>query len=169
MVLHYIVSHVNQNKVDLKYTFVGQVIKVTYEGHERTFTVADISANANSGSDDVISERLARLSTEDSEPVLWTANWDTQVSLQQAPEQKKPEEPANGALGMFPHSLMAISTRYSNDILGPTTLSGYSSVGGLDKQISLIRDLIDIPLTRPDLFRHFGTLVTHPLQGLLQG
>ena len=33
---------------------------------------------------------------------------------------------------------------------------GYASVGGLDKQIAQIRDLIEIPLTRPDLFRHFG-------------
>ncbi|RPD56727.1 AAA family ATPase [Lentinus tigrinus ALCF2SS1-7] len=32
----------------------------------------------------------------------------------------------------------------------------YSSVGGLDKQIAQIRDLIEIPLTRPELFRQFG-------------
>ena len=33
----------------------------------------------------------------------------------------------------------------------------YASVGGLDKQITEIRDLIEIPLTRPELFRQFGT------------
>ena len=32
----------------------------------------------------------------------------------------------------------------------------YSAVGGLDKQIAQIRDLIEIPLTRPELFRQFG-------------
>ena len=32
----------------------------------------------------------------------------------------------------------------------------YSSVGGLNKQIDEIRDLLEIPLTRPDLFRYFG-------------
>ena len=32
----------------------------------------------------------------------------------------------------------------------------YTSVGGLDKQIAQIRDLLEIPLTRPDLFRYFG-------------
>jgi AAA family ATPase len=32
----------------------------------------------------------------------------------------------------------------------------YSSVGGLNKQIEEIRDLLDIPLTRPELFRYFG-------------
>lgn len=40
-------------------------------------------------------------------------------------------------------------------------------MGGLDKQIEQIRDLIEIPLTRPDLFRHFGaylnTLLSHAL------
>ena len=32
----------------------------------------------------------------------------------------------------------------------------YASVGGLNKQISQIRDLLEIPLTRPELFRYFG-------------
>lgn len=32
----------------------------------------------------------------------------------------------------------------------------YSSVGGLDKQIEVIRDLLEIPLTKPELFRHLG-------------
>jgi AAA family ATPase len=31
----------------------------------------------------------------------------------------------------------------------------YTAVGGLDKQIAQIRDLIDIPFRRPDLFFHF--------------
>ena len=35
----------------------------------------------------------------------------------------------------------------------------YSSVGGLNKQIEEIRDLLEIPLTRPELFRYFGELV----------
>lgn len=32
----------------------------------------------------------------------------------------------------------------------------YSSVGGLEKQIAEIRDLLEIPLIRPELFRYFG-------------
>lgn len=32
----------------------------------------------------------------------------------------------------------------------------YAFVGGLDKQIEIIRDLLEIPLTRPELFRIFG-------------
>jgi ATP-dependent 26S proteasome regulatory subunit len=34
----------------------------------------------------------------------------------------------------------------------------YSSVGGLNKQIEAIRDLLEIPLTRPELFRYFGKI-----------
>ncbi|KDQ26146.1 hypothetical protein PLEOSDRAFT_1094203 [Pleurotus ostreatus PC15] len=40
----------------------------------------------------------------------------------------------------------------------------YASVGGLSKQIAQIRDLLEIPLTRPDLFRHFGL---KPPRGIL--
>jgi ATP-dependent 26S proteasome regulatory subunit len=37
-----------------------------------------------------------------------------------------------------------------------TDADPYAVVGGLDKQISQIRDLVDFPLTRPDLFQRFG-------------
>jgi len=37
----------------------------------------------------------------------------------------------------------------------------YSSVGGLNKQIEEIRDLLEIPLTRPELFRYFGEREFH--------
>lgn len=50
-----------------------------------------------------------------------------------------------------------ISQSENNSIISVPV--GYSSVGGLDKQIEQIRDLIEIPLTRPDLFRHFGIVL----------
>ncbi|KAI3596744.1 ribosome biogenesis factor recycling aaa family atpase [Moniliophthora roreri] len=40
----------------------------------------------------------------------------------------------------------------------------YASVGGLGKQIAEIRDLLEIPLTHPDLFRKFGL---KPPRGIL--
>lgn len=42
--------------------------------------------------------------------------------------------------------------------------SPYEAVGGLSKQIDLIRDLIEIPITRPSLFAHFNL---KPPRGLL--
>lgn len=41
----------------------------------------------------------------------------------------------------------------------------YSSVGGLSKQIEAIRDLLEIPLSRPDLFRYFGKNYTISVTG----
>ena len=35
-------------------------------------------------------------------------------------------------------------------------VEAYASVGGLEKQIAQIRDLKEIPLTRPELFHKFG-------------
>jgi SpoVK/Ycf46/Vps4 family AAA+-type ATPase len=37
-----------------------------------------------------------------------------------------------------------------------TVHKAYSAIGGLDKQIQEIRDLLEIPLTRPELFTYFG-------------
>jgi hypothetical protein len=34
--------------------------------------------------------------------------------------------------------------------------SGYEAIGGLDAQIAQIRELVELPLTRPDLYAHFG-------------
>jgi AAA family ATPase len=34
--------------------------------------------------------------------------------------------------------------------------SGYEAVGGLDSQIEQIRELVELPLTRPELYAHFG-------------
>jgi AAA family ATPase len=34
--------------------------------------------------------------------------------------------------------------------------SGYEAIGGLDAQIAQIRELVELPLTRPELYAHFG-------------
>lgn len=41
---------------------------------------------------------------------------------------------------------------------------GYEAVGGLDRHIAQIRELVELPLTRPDLYRHFGM---KPPRGIL--
>lgn len=48
---------------------------------------------------------------------------------------------------------------YQSDVetLPHTSISdAYATVGGLDKTIAQIRDLLEIPLTRPELFGYFG-------------
>lgn len=44
----------------------------------------------------------------------------------------------------------------------------YSAVGGLDKQIAEVRDLIEIPLMRPELFRRFGESVLYLTNATLE-
>ena len=41
----------------------------------------------------------------------------------------------------------------------------YATVGGLEKAIAEIRNLIEIPLTRPELFAHFGGLYLRDAHG----
>lgn len=41
-------------------------------------------------------------------------------------------------------------------MLLPKNEVGYDAVGGLDMQIQQIRELVELPLTRPDLYQHFG-------------
>ncbi|KAH9810460.1 ATPase family protein [Melampsora americana] len=41
---------------------------------------------------------------------------------------------------------------------------GYDAVGGLDAQVEQIRDLVELPLTRPELYSHFGLA---PPRGIL--
>jgi AAA family ATPase len=72
---------------------------------------------------------------------IWIATWDSEIvirSQKSVPERdtqkKKSQEDA------------------------------YSSVGGLGRQITQIRDLLEIPLTRPELFKRFGL---RPPRGIL--
>lgn len=34
--------------------------------------------------------------------------------------------------------------------------AGYSAIGGLSTQIETIRELVELPLMRPELYEHFG-------------
>ncbi|EJD02417.1 AAA family ATPase [Fomitiporia mediterranea MF3/22] len=129
--------YIREILVDLKYIYVGQRFQVLYEGHERAFTVLCMSANSNADEEDGLNSALGSMKIEASPPILWTANWDILVHIRQM-DKGQPKK------------------RGSTNGLDSPVMDGYASVGGLDKQISQIRDLIEIPLTRPDLFRHFG-------------
>lgn len=41
-------------------------------------------------------------------------------------------------------------------------LPGYEAIGGMEAQIEQIRELIEWPLTRPELYSHFRTLAISP-------
>lgn len=39
--------------------------------------------------------------------------------------------------------------------------AGYSAIGGLSTQIEIIRELVELPLMRPELYEHFGQSVPY--------
>lgn len=65
--------------VDLKYVYLGQKIQLSYEGQERMFIITTISAS--SGQSEGLTVAMDALSVRDTRPVLWTAGWDSQVSI----------------------------------------------------------------------------------------
>ncbi|KAL1704725.1 P-loop containing nucleoside triphosphate hydrolase protein [Schizophyllum commune] len=104
-----------------------------------------MAAGATTDPVDAITKGLGDISIQ-STPRLGYISWDTAVSIGAGDPSEHAAPAATEALPAAPDQ------------------SAYSSVGGLGKQIAEIRDLLEIPLTRPDLFRNFGL---KPPRGLL--
>ncbi|EUC66654.1 AAA family ATPase [Rhizoctonia solani AG-3 Rhs1AP] len=127
--------------IDLKYVIQGQVLTVTFEGHPRVFQIVEFEPNSHP---EKLAEGIAGLSLTgdiDWHGVIQSAaevDWDTRVEITHGDETKAP-----------------IITHVG---------SPFSTVGGLDKQIAVVRDLIEIPLTNPGLFHQFGL---KPPKGIL--
>ncbi|KAG2038831.1 P-loop containing nucleoside triphosphate hydrolase protein [Suillus americanus] len=139
-----------EHLINLKYILSTQIIEVLYQGEIRTFSINSLSAHhsAPSGSVNTITCDLNSLEIQDS-PSLWTAGWDTNVSIL--------EDVAENDAGLMQKSDI--------ETLPHTSISdAYAAVGGLDKTITQIRDLLEIPLTRPELFGYFGL---KPPRGIL--
>ncbi|KAI9512111.1 AAA family ATPase [Russula earlei] len=134
--------------VNLKYMLSTQVIQVHYERRRRLFAVATVSTRARSGGDpeSSISETFDALSVNDATR-LYIVDWDTAIAM---------EEHAQVS-----NSKPLLDVGVSVQLQGS---DAYATVGGLDEQIAHIRDLIEIPLRRPELFRHFRL---KPPRGLL--
>ncbi|KAJ7254363.1 AAA family ATPase [Mycena haematopus] len=129
--------------VDLKYVTSAQTVEVTYEQEIRRFVVTPTP-----------SQQLENLEAKfgalalGSACEVWTVGWDTSVVL-----VGNTDEVDNH------NSLSEV------EVLPPgNENTAYQSVGGLNKQIAEIRDLLEIPLTRPELFRYFGL---KPTRGIL--
>lgn len=87
---------------------------------------------------------------------IWIVNWDTRVTLLFESVPLIPEVGVNfslryASLNIFQHDPIRRE-------------DPYATVGGLTKQITLIRDLIETPLLRPDLYTHFNL---KPPRGIL--
>jgi AAA family ATPase len=143
--------------VDLKYVLSTQIVQIEYEGRMHIFSVTTVSTkkqNARAPDSD-ISESLGALSMNDVAR-LYIVDWDTAVAIEdnvQVPESKSPS--VNDLLSLH----FSVFDNVDQFAVGvPDKLQSpdaYTAVGGLDEQIAQVRDLIEIPFRRPDLFRHF--------------
>ncbi|KIK70818.1 hypothetical protein GYMLUDRAFT_66032 [Collybiopsis luxurians FD-317 M1] len=130
--------------VDIKYLTPTQVLEVVYEKKTRRFSVVAVAAEGKTNIDD-LADHFENL-TLDSQPSIWIASWDSVVTIAEKDEPDTTESSDIEILDKHPQE------------------DAYASVGGLDKQISEIKDLLEIPLTRPDLFRYFNL---KPPRGIL--
>ncbi|KAI0783501.1 AAA family ATPase [Abortiporus biennis] len=135
--------------VDLKFLTPTHTLDVVYEGRTRRFVLSKVATSSSDEehNDKNLAETFNNLSLNAGPPKLWTVGWDTVVSVVDDTPNINSDELSDTQI---------IERTVSPD--------AYAAVGGLDKQISQIRDLIEIPLTRPELFRHFGL---KPPRGIL--
>ncbi|KIK98539.1 hypothetical protein PAXRUDRAFT_9477 [Paxillus rubicundulus Ve08.2h10] len=130
-----------EHLVGLKFLTPSQILEVLYEGRQRRFSVESVSARPGTGdSVSSITEDVKSLSIY-SQPSLWTVGWDTSVNVLDNVSDDQVD---------YPHK------RDVETIEKITLSDAYATIGGLDKTIAEIRDLIEIPLTRPELFTYFG-------------
>ncbi|KAF8838488.1 AAA-domain-containing protein [Paxillus ammoniavirescens] len=138
-----------EHLIGLKFLTPSQILEVLYEGRQRRFSVESVSARLGTGdSVSSIAEDVRSLSIH-SQLSLWTVGWDTSVDVLDNVTDDQVD---------YPHK------RDVETIEQITPSDAYATVGGLDKTIAEIRDLIEIPLTKPELFRYFGL---KPPRGIL--
>ncbi|KAJ7784690.1 AAA family ATPase [Mycena metata] len=131
---------IRESLVDLKYVTSAQTVEVVYEQEIRRFVIAPAQAETLENQLDALSLGTARQ--------VWTVGWDTSVIL----------------IGNSDEADAHISMPEVEVLAQDNENAAYDSVGGLNKQIAEIRDLLEIPLTRPELFRYFGL---KPPRGIL--
>jgi AAA family ATPase len=136
--------------INLKYIVSTQIIEVPYQGEIRTFSIDSVSSHhsASNGSMNTITRGLHSLAIQ-VKPSLWTAGWDTIVSILEVVADNGVDLTQKSDIETLPHTSIS---------------DAYAAVGGLDKTITQIRDLLEIPLTRPELFGYFGL---KPPRGIL--
>ncbi|KAH7927650.1 AAA-domain-containing protein [Leucogyrophana mollusca] len=134
--------------VNLKYLVSAQIIELLYEGHLRRFSIESVVAQSSADSVGSLTNEIQSLSILPSNS-LWTAGWDTAVYILENEADDQSVGAHKRDVETLPH--LSIS-------------DAYATVGGLNKTIAQIRDLLEIPLTRPELFGYFGL---KPPRGIL--
>ncbi|KAI0662110.1 AAA family ATPase [Cubamyces menziesii] len=117
---------IRESLIDLGYLTPTQTLDVVYEGRTRRFAVTSVSTQSEADGGADLAASIQSLSLSDAAP------------------------PKLWTVGW------ETTVGAGHAVERGVSADAYASVGGLDKQIAQIRDLIEIPLTRPELFRQFG-------------
>lgn len=129
-------------------------------------SIIDVVESKLDGGSSDLSSRMQGLDVNDATAVhadkrqLWIMNWKTQVKIQtastdesQPSSQPPPDLPSY--VNYFPPGPLASTSE---------SFTAYASLGGLAKQIDQVRSLLDLPLSRPEIYDRFGL---KPPRGIL--
>lgn len=123
--------------VDIKYIAVHHFVELTYNGVVRRLLVS-------------LARPATSLSSNSSPPIqAFTVSRSTTITFKPPiaplPRRRTPAVP----VGAPPKD---------------GDLPGYELIGGMEAQIEQIRELVEWPLTRPELFQHLGVPRRHPCE-----
>ncbi|GAA6058781.1 hypothetical protein JCM10212_001897 [Sporobolomyces blumeae] len=143
-------SYVKEVLVDLRFVAVHHFVEVTYNGLVRRLVVASAKGSSTGTSG----------STPSSGDQIFQITRSTSVAFKppgSAAAPSKKRSPASTAGSSAP----AVASS-ANGQRGE--LPGYETIGGMENQIEQIREMVEWPLTRPELYNHFGL---RPPRGIL--
>ncbi|CAG8489786.1 13918_t:CDS:10 [Ambispora leptoticha] len=121
--------------VNLKYLLSTNLVQVQYHGKIRQFQVVDIQSNfTNFGENTSISLPES----------IYTISRDTKVTILVNPRHATTSKD--------------VSTNLKSKGVG------FKSIGGLSKEIQIVREMVELPFTNPELFDYYGV---QPPKGIL--
>ncbi|EGG10844.1 ATPase family protein [Melampsora larici-populina 98AG31] len=133
--------------VDRKYIAINHYVSIPNNAGSRVLRVEDIKQTTSSTPNSNIKQPL--------ELFVITRNTEIKINpLFQTNDKVPPTEPKTS---QPPLGDQQIHLQTNDEV-------GYDAVGGLDAQVEQIRDLVELPLTRPELYSHFGLA---PPRGIL--
>ncbi|KZT52569.1 AAA-domain-containing protein [Calocera cornea HHB12733] len=142
-------AYLKEILIDVKYVTPHEVVAAEYHGARHQFRIfLPDDLDGVSALESKLNGLSLRTSAQSSSIRL--VGWDTEVILSDASTTPSPLFTTTAADSVTAHS---ISTKAVDQGVPEEV---YMSVGGLDRQIAEIRNLIELPLQRPDLFLRFG-------------
>ncbi|KAK4050922.1 AAA+-type ATPase [Microbotryomycetes sp. JL221] len=131
-------AYIKEMLLDLKFVAVHHFIQVSFNGVERKLLVNNVRSTGSRSW--VTDKHQASTVSRSTELVIKAPG---QVPNGSTTRRQKASKSTSASL----------TTRSSTE---DDALPGYESIGGMTQQINQIRELVEWPLTRPELYSHFG-------------